>query len=91
MSDRDADLLAIRAGLSPMPDTPARRRARLLRRLVLVCSALGRAVAVFALCFAAANLALRQAHAPVPAPSSVSPSAAPTGMTDSCVRESFRP
>lgn len=79
-ADKEADLASMRAGLSPLPDTPARRRARLLRRLVLVSSEICRAVVLFLLCFAASTLALRLGHLPVQCTSAVSPVSVPTTM-----------
>lgn len=80
-TDREADVAAILAGLGPLPQTPARRRARLLHRLRLACLSAGRAVAVFALCFAASTLALRLNSLPAPTPSAALPSGAPTAKT----------
>ena len=76
----EADLSAIRAGLSTMPDTSEQRRARLLHRLGRCCSVVGRAVAVFALCFAASTLALRQAPGLVPGTCAALPTSVPTDM-----------
>lgn len=82
--DHEANLAEIRAGLRPWPARPVTRLAQSKQLLVLVCSALGRAVAVFALCFAASTLALRQSTAQVLTPSVSSPSREPTGKTGSC-------
>lgn len=91
MSDHAADLASIRAGMRPLPASLKHRPGLAMQCLRKLCSASGRAVAVFALCFAAATLALRQERGPAPAPSSVSPFAVPTGKTGACVQGSFRP
>lgn len=91
MSDRKANLAEITSGLRHWPATPTPVRARAKQFLMRACSASGRAAAVFALCFGAATLALRQERAPVPAPSAASPSVAPTGMTGACGFVGSRP
>lgn len=90
-ADRLADLAAIRAGLRPFPATLTQHRGRAVQFLMKLCSASGRAVAVFALCFAAATLALRLERVPVPAPCAASPSAAPIGTTGAYEHLRIRP
>ena len=77
-ADKAADLASIRAGLATLPDTPARRRARAKRRLVMACSALGRAAVLFVLCFAASTLALRQVPSQAQRTCAASQESAPT-------------
>lgn len=89
--DRAADLTSIQAGLRHWPAKPKTLRVRAMQLLMRACSASGRAVAVFALCFAAATLALRLERAPEPTPCAASPSVAPTGTTGACEHLGIRP
>lgn len=90
-ADRAADLAAIQAGLRPWPARPKPAPGRAKRFLRRACSASGRAVAVFALCFAASTLALRLERGPAPTPCAASPSVAPTGTTDAYEHFGIRP
>ena len=90
-ADRLADLRLIQAGLAPWPTKPKSRRVRAVLLLKKLCSSLGLAVAVFALCFAATTLALRLAPLQAPTPSVASPVIDPVGMPGAYKSSKVRP
>lgn len=89
--DNLADWRLIQAGLRPWPTKSRSRRVRAMLFLKKLCSSLGRAAAVFALCFAATTLALRLAPLQAPAPSAASPAIGLVGMPGASECSKVRP